>query len=47
MKITLVGVLGFLAVGALLVYVAYELRRANEEKQPPHPANPIPPAVNP
>lgn len=31
MKITLLGVLGFVAVGALLLYVALQIQKAHQE----------------
>jgi hypothetical protein len=45
MRITLLGVLGFLAVAALLVYAGYELHRVMAAKQPGHPS--LEPPVNP
>jgi hypothetical protein len=42
MRITLLAVLGFLAVAALLVYAGYELHRTIQEKGRPQP-NPEPP----
>jgi len=47
MRITLVGVLGFVAIAALLVYVGYEWHRMTQEKQPLPLTNPIAPPVNP
>jgi len=46
MRITLLGVLGFVALAALLVYVGYELHRTTKKKEPPT-TNPMPPPVNP
>ena len=46
MRITLLGVLGFLAVAALLVYVGYELHRVSAEKEQSQ-AKPYPSEVNP
>jgi len=48
MRITLFGVLGFLAVASLLIYVAYKLhRRAEENKPQPPPPSPGLPPMNP
>jgi len=33
MKITLLGIVGFVAVGALVLYVAFQIRKANQETQ--------------
>ncbi|MBZ5679183.1 MAG: hypothetical protein LAO24_03640 [Acidobacteriia bacterium] len=46
MRITLLGVLGVLAVGAFLVYAGYELHRITEEKRRSG-ATLDPPQVNP
>jgi len=46
MRITLLGLLGLIAVAALIVYVAYQLRRKSEDKNP-RPSNPIGPPVKP
>ena len=46
MRVTLLGVLGFLAVAALLVYAGYEWHRVSLEKGQSQP-NPDPPPVNP
>lgn len=47
MRITLVGVLGFVAVVALLGYVVYELHQAAQKKkdEPPHPNSELPPGI--
>lgn len=40
MKVTLVGVLAFIGIAALVVYVASELQRTNQAKAPQSPQNP-------
>jgi hypothetical protein len=47
MRITLLGVLGFLAVAVLLIYAGYELHRTTEEEKEAPPKPPNPPPVNP
>jgi hypothetical protein len=37
MRITLLGVLGFLAVAALLLNVGYKLQQKTEQNEPPPP----------
>jgi len=46
MRITLLGVLGALAVAAFFVYVGYELHRRGEKREPSS-SNPATPPVNP
>ena len=40
MRITLLGVLAFVVVAALLVYAGYELQRASQERNAELPRNP-------
>jgi hypothetical protein len=40
MRITLLGVLAFIGIAVLLVYVANELQRTNQAKAVPPPQNP-------
>jgi hypothetical protein len=40
MKVTLVGVLVFVGIAVLLVYVASELQRTDQAKDPEPPQNP-------
>jgi hypothetical protein len=40
MKITLLGVIAFIGIAVLLVYVASELQRTNQAKAPQPPQNP-------
>ena len=43
MRVTLLGVLGFLGLAALLVYAGYELYRMAQERNGQLPQNPNPP----
>ena len=47
MRVTLLGVLGFVALVALLGYVVYELNQAaqNKKDEPPHPNSGFPPEI--
>ena len=40
MRVTLLGVLTFVVVAALLVYAGYELHRASQERNAQFPQNP-------
>ena len=40
MRVTLLGVLTFVVVAALLVYAGYESHRASQERNAPLPQNP-------
>ena len=43
MRITLLGVLGFIAVAALLGYMLYEFQQKSQKNEPPQPSpNPNP-----
>ena len=45
MRITLLGVLGAVALAALLIYVGYELNRTSGKREPPPPPPPPPPQI--
>jgi hypothetical protein len=47
MKITLLGVLAFIGIAALLIYVGGELQRKNKAKADQPPENPPSPPQNP